>query len=537
MSVKLLDGDEHQAIAERVGELIRGLATGVYERENVIRLCMLTALANESVFLFGPPGIAKSMIAKRIINAFDHSHYFEYLMTRFSTPEEVFGPISIQDLKDNGQYVRLVDGYLPTAEVVFLDEIWKAGPAILNTLLTVINEKTFRNGREQLHIPMKLLITASNELPALDSGLDALYDRMVIRLYLDRIQEKDNFKAMLSSGSEELSIRDEIKITSKELALWQEYIDQVAFPDRLFERLYQLKEKLDKELPQDIDNYVSDRRWKKTARLLKVSAFFNGRTQVNELDFILLKNCLWQDLDSRIWVQDQIKHFATHQLFDQQTYMYRISGLRTELSLLEKKLFDHIKVKAEKETIVRQQRWTIELSNAKRYSFNRNNNLIKLVVLSLPNSDELPNWYWVDAEELNKKIRSGSGELYGYQRGLNKLIAFSVELNDENELMLVQPATSSVPLGIAKQGALPMTSIELNEKLETVPEKLAQLDKEVRTLQQKVWEQSKHFFADPNWIDKVEVGASNLVEQVQELQQELPKVKTQLDEFYKTLGD
>lgn len=537
MGLKPLTKEEHEALSARIGELIRGLAAGVYERENVIRLCMLTALANESVFLFGPPGIAKSMIAKRIIEAFDHSRYFEYLMTRFSTPEEVFGPISIRDLKDNGQYVRLVDGYLPTAEVVFLDEIWKAGPAILNTLLTVVNEKTFRNGREQHHIPLKLLITASNELPALESGLDALYDRMVIRLYLDRIQEKENFRAMLSSGHEEVAIRPEAKITSEELALWQQYIDLVEFPEKLFERLYQLKEKLDKDLPQDIENYVSDRRWKKTARLLKVSAFFNGRNQVNELDFILLKNCLWQDLDSRVWVQDQIKHFVTHQLFDQKSYMYRISSLRTELSQLERQLFDHAKVRAEKEISVRQERWKIDLTSARRYSFHQNKNLIKLVVLALPASDDMPDWYWTDADDFCKKIRSGRGEVYGYHRGLSKLIAISVELDDEGGLMMVQPGTASLPLGIAKQGALPITSVELKEKLLMLPEKLDILAQEILALEQKVWRQSKHHFIDPRWADKVEAGVRNLVEQVQELQLELPKNREKLDEFYKTLGD
>ena len=180
-----------------VKTMLKVLSEGIYEKEHILAMTLLSAIAGESVFLLGPPGTAKSLVARRLKLAFQDGKAFEYLMSRFSTPDEIFGPVSISLLKNEDRYERVVDGFLPTATVVFLDEIWKASPSIQNALLTAINERVFQNGRNTISLPMKALIAASNELPAEDEGLEALWDRFLVRMVSNCIQTESTFYKMI----------------------------------------------------------------------------------------------------------------------------------------------------------------------------------------------------------------------------------------------------------------------------------------------------------------------------------------------------
>ena len=251
-------------VKERVKKILDGLNEGVFEKEEVIKLSLLSAIAGESIFLLGLPGVAKSLIARRLKFAFKDAKSFEYLMNRFSTPDEIFGPVSVIELqKDN--YKRITENYLPDAHIAFLDEIWKAGPAIQNTLLTVLNEKIFHNGKEIQTVPLRGLIAASNELPTEDEGLEALWDRFLIRYIVTGVEDNDKFNKMISDDLNPNIDNIQEKITEEDYKQWTKEINQIILPEEVYLVIEVIRKKVQAynnglaEGQKEI--YISDRRW------------------------------------------------------------------------------------------------------------------------------------------------------------------------------------------------------------------------------------------------------------------------------------
>jgi MoxR-like ATPase len=278
-----------ETAARLKGEVVEPLKKRFVNRDEVVDLIALALAAGEHLFLFGPPGTAKSALIREFSSAVE-GRYFEYMLTRFSEPNEIFGPVDLAKLRE-GTVATRTTNMLPEAEFAFLDELFNANSAILNNLLTVLNERVYRRGAERHDLPLLSLFSASNHLPE-DDALEALFDRFLLRCRVEDLG-RDAMPRLLAAGwALETAPRIASTVTSAELRAMAKQVYKVdlapvteLYADAVFK-------------VRDLGIALSDRRAVKGLKLVAASATLCGRAIATARDLWVLRY-VW-DRDEQI---------------------------------------------------------------------------------------------------------------------------------------------------------------------------------------------------------------------------------------------
>lgn len=290
----------------------------VLERETEIEIMLTSLVAGQHVFLLGLPGVAKSYLIRSVVECIGGASYFDKLFTSFTSFQEVFGPLSLKGLKED-RFEYAIDGFAATSNIVFADEIFKANSPILNSLLSLMEERIFTNGTQVLKTPLISLFGASNELPK-DESLQALYDRFTSRLVIKPLLQGDNFIKMLTASP----VTPPNCLNVADLATANEESRKVKV-DGCLEEFSNLRRQIQVELSNTV--YVSDRRWKACLRFLQAYAWLNGRQEVTADDFLALSNCLWEKPEQEMQIAGILAQYVS-------PFVDEVQGLYNEAVVL-----------------------------------------------------------------------------------------------------------------------------------------------------------------------------------------------------------
>ncbi len=277
------------SIHDKFTDVRTALCGALIEREEEIDLCLTALIAQEHVLLTGPPGTGKSMLADALVK-WMHGSKFSLQINKFTVPEEVFGPISLSGLKAD-RYARITTGKMPEADVVFIDEIFKASSAILNTMLQILNERTFRNDNVLVHCPLKLCVAASNEWPGEgDNGkeLGALFDRFLFRKLVRPIGGDKGLHKLL--WTDDLTPAVTSSITPAEIDIASQEAALIPFGQAAQDAFTEIHRDAKREgiIP-------GDRRLRKSIKAARSFAWLQNATEVEPDHLEVLGHVLWDD--------------------------------------------------------------------------------------------------------------------------------------------------------------------------------------------------------------------------------------------------
>lgn len=277
-------------VQEKFVQTRRELSAALIERDEEIDIVLTALVCHEHPLLVGPPGTAKSLLLDSLMR-WTSGQRFTALLTKFTTPDELFGPISVAGLKED-KYRRVTTGKMPEAHLVFLDEVFKASSAILNTLLRILNERVFENGDGTLvKVPLLLCVSASNEWPNAQEGgkeLQAVFDRYLFRRTVRPILSAAGRQRLL--WKRDHSPRLSTTVSPEEIE--QARADALALPwtDEAKEALETILRELAKEGIQP-----GDRRQFKSVGAAQAFAYLSGADRVEPEHLEILASTLWDD--------------------------------------------------------------------------------------------------------------------------------------------------------------------------------------------------------------------------------------------------
>jgi MoxR-like ATPase len=271
-------------------QALRGSLRGQFiDRDDAIDGILAALLADEHVFLLGPPGTGKSALAAAVCKSIKGGKTFNVLLTKTTVPDEVWGPVDLMAF-DQGRFERRTENYLPTATVAFLDELWRGSSPILNGLLRAVNERVYEHNGKLKKLPLRMVIGASNSLPE-SNDLDALYDRFALRFVIGRVKGRMGRDRLLRMKGHPTTTAS---LTLKDLDAARAEVNAVQVSDAMFDRLLSVWDDL-----SSAGHDISERRWRQLVKLLRAKAYLEGRSEIEPADLTLVADSGWYDPKDR----------------------------------------------------------------------------------------------------------------------------------------------------------------------------------------------------------------------------------------------